>query len=147
MNDDLARQNANCVRAVASALTVDPGLIEFLRQLAPQWGSSTGKTRSYSGLNKAPDASLRCIVRVDSRAAILLNDAMYGTEGPSRLASMLADALRNPRIDEDGTRCRIQAADLPAIEIRIDQYSDANGNPVDPRAPGLHHRVVSITPA
>ena len=143
----LATDNAKCLRAVANALTVDQGLIAFLRELAPQWGSSTGKTRSYSGLNRGEDASTRCIVRVNSRTAILLNDAMYRHDGPSRLAAHLADALRHPDLDESGTRCQVRAKDLQPIEIRIDRYSDADGNEVSPGSDRLHHRVVSIVPA
>jgi hypothetical protein len=142
----LAVENANCLRAVANALTVDPGLIEFLKSLAPQWGSSTGKTRSYSGLGKSRQPGLGCILRVDSRAAILLNEALYSPQGPSRTASHLADALRHPITDETGTRCVIQIENMPPIEISIDQYSDADGNPVAPDSAAFHHRVVSIVP-
>ena len=148
MNDEvLSEANSRCLRAVATALTADQGLIAFLRGLAPQWGSSTGKTRSYSGLSQGNDSSVRCIVRVNSRTAIMLNEAMYRHQGPSRLASRLADALRHPQIDATGTKCTIRARDLEPIEIRVDQYSDADGNEVDPHSPAFHHRVVSIVPA
>ena len=143
----LAAENAKCLRAVANALTVDQGLIAFLKALAPQWGSSTGKTRSYSGLNRCDDPGLRCVIRVESRTAILLNDALYSPQGPSRLASRLAHALRHPQIDETGTRCLIRAEDLQPFEISVDRYSDADGNPVEPDSPAFHHRVVSIVPA
>lgn len=145
--DSLAVENAKCLRAVAIALTVDQGLIEFLKQLAPQWGSSTGKTRSYNGLNRSESKALRCSIRVDSRTAILLNDALYRPDGPSRLASHLADALRHPEIDETGTRCTVRAEDMPPIEISIAQYSDEEGNVVSPESQAFHHRVVSIMPA
>lgn len=148
MNDEiLAAENASCLRAVANALTVDQGLIEFLRQLAPQWGSSTGKTRPYNGSNRSEDAGLRCIVRVDSRTAILLNDALYRPDGPSKQAYHLADALRHPQIDETGIRCTVRTGDMPPISIRVDQYSDVDGNEVAPDSPAFHHRVVSIMPA
>ena len=144
--ETLIAENASCLRAVANALSVDEGLIEFLKQLAPQWGSSTGKTRSYSGLNKSADPSRRCIVRVDSRTAILLNEALYKPEGPSKFASRLVDALRRLEIDETGTRCTVRAEDIQPIQISVDQYSDAEGNEVAPDSPAFHHRVVSIVP-
>jgi len=140
----LAAENAKCLRAVANALTADEGLIAFLKALAPQWGSSIGKTRSYSGLSKCDDPGLRCVVRVESRTAILLNDVLYSPQGPSRLASRLAHALRHPQIDETGARCLIRADDVQPIEIGIDRYLDADGNPVEPDSPAFHHRVVSI---
>ncbi len=145
--ESLAAENARCLRSVANALIADQGLILFLKELAPQWGSSTGKTRPYAGLNKRDDPVLRCIVRIDSRTAILLNDALYSQEGPSRMASHLAAALRNPQIDESGKRCTIQVAGMQPILISIDQYSDADGNAVEPDSPALDHRVVSILPA
>jgi len=146
-NETLRAENANCLRAVANALSADEGLIKFLKQLAPQWGSSTGKTRSYSGLNRSSDPTRRCIVRIDSRTAILLNDALYKPEGPSKLASRLVDALRHLEIDEAGTRCTVRAEDMQPIEISIERYSDAEGNEVTPDSPAFHHRVVSIMPA
>jgi hypothetical protein len=147
IQDTLAAENAACLRAVANALATDHGVIGFLQQLAPQWGSTTGKTRSYGGLNRPGSPGPRCVLRVDSRAAILLNDALYRPRGPSRLASRLAAALRNPQIDEGGARCRVEAEDRYAIEIRIQQYSDEAGNEVAPESPLLHHRVVSVLPA
>jgi len=142
----LAAQNAKCLRAVANAFTADQGLIEFLRSLAPQWGSSTGKTRSYSGLKPSMDADLRCILRVDSRVAILLNDALYSSEGPSPLASHLAHALRNPQISESGTHCAVRCEGMLPILIRLEHYADENGNTVERDSPTFHHRVVSIVP-
>ena len=145
--DTLAADNAASLRAVANALSPDQGLIAFLQQLAPQWGSSTGKTRSYGGLNRAVGQGPRCILRVDSRTAILLSDALYSPQGPSPLASRLAAALRNPDIDETGTRCRVEAEGVPALEICIAQFADEAGNEVPPDSPLLHHRVVSVVPA
>jgi hypothetical protein len=143
-NDKRAADDAGCLRAVANALTCDQGLIAFLRDLAPQWGSSTGKTRSFSGLNPSLDACGACVLRIDSRAAILLNDALYSPQGPSRQAARLADALRHPEVDETGKRCRVQADNLAPLVLTIEQYSDAEGNAVPPGSPALHHRVVSI---
>ena len=59
----------------------------------------------------------------------------------------LAAALRNPQIDESGTRCTIQVAGMQPILISIDQYSDGDGNAVEPDSPDVDHRVVSILPA
>jgi len=139
-------QDAKCLRAVANALTIDPGLIGFLRELAPQWGSSTGKTRSYSGLKPSLDDRLCCVLRIDSRAAIMLNDALYSSEGPSPRASRLAHALRNPEIAESGKSCVIHSEGIPPILVHIEQYADENGNAVAPQSPAFHHRVVSIVP-
>jgi hypothetical protein len=144
----VSEENAQCLRAIANALTTDQGLITFVRKLAPQWGSSTGKTRSYSGFNRPETVRPRCIVRINSRTAILLNDALYRHEGPSKLAAHLADALRHPQVDATGAKCTIRAGHMmEPIEIRIDQYSDAEGNEVAPDSQAFHHRVVSIVPA
>ena len=145
-NMSLAAADSRCLRAVANALIVDHGLIAFLRDLAPQWGSSTGKTRSYSGLVKGPDDASCCILRVDSRTAILLNDALYRHQGPATAARQMAEALRHPEIAADGQQCRIAAPGLPPLIITIAQYADAEGLPVAPDSPGFHHRVVSIMP-
>jgi hypothetical protein len=144
--ETLAAEDSACLRAVANALTVDQGLIAFLRDLAPQWGSSTGKTRSYGGLHPSPYSGRPCILRVDSRAAILLNDALYSPEGPSKLASHLADALRHPEIDASGKTCTVRSEDLPPLQIGIQQYSDKDGNAVAPDSADFHHRVISIVP-
>ena len=143
-DDQRAANDARCLRAVANALTCDQGLIAFLRNLAPQWGSSTGKTRSFSGLNPSLDACGPCILRVDSRAAILLNDALYSPQGPSPQAARLANALRHPELDETGKRCLVRAGDLAPIVLSIEQYSDAHGNEVAPDSPAFHHRIVAI---
>lgn len=142
----LAEGDRQCLLAVANALIVDQGLITFLRELAPQWGASTGKTRSYNGLLKVEIPAHRCILRVDSRTAILLDEALYRPEGPSPLAGQLAEALRRPRIDPDGLACRIEIPRMPAFTIAVIQYADAEGLPVAPDSPELHHRVVSIMP-
>ena len=145
-NASLAAADGRCLRAVANALIVDRGLIAFLRDLAPQWGSSTGKTRSYSGLVKGPDEASHCILRVDSRTAILLNEALYRHQGPAPAARQMADALRHPEIAADGQQCHIAAPGLPPLIITIVQYADAEGLPVAPDSPNFHHRVVSIMP-
>ena len=145
-NESLAAADSHCLRAVANALIVDRGLIAFLRDLAPQWGSSTGKTRSYSGLVKGPDEASHCILRVDSRTAILLNEALYRHQGPAPAARQMADALRHPEIAADGQQCHIAAPGLPPLIITIVQYADAEGLPVSPDSPNFHHRVVSIMP-
>lgn len=145
-NASLAAADGRCLRAVANALIVDRGLIAFLRDLAPQWGSSTGKTRSYSGLVRGPDDASHCILRVDSRTAILLNEALYRHQGPAPSARQMAEALRHPEISADGQECRITAPGLPPLLIAIAQYADAEGLPVAPDSPDLHHRVVSIMP-
>jgi hypothetical protein len=46
-NDATPSDDEKSVRAVVGALTTDPELVGFLRELAPQWGSSVGKTRSF----------------------------------------------------------------------------------------------------
>ena len=145
-NASLAAADGRCLRAVANALIVDRGLIAFLRDLAPQWGSSTGKTRSYSGLVRGPDDASHCILRVDSRTAILLNEALYRHQGPAPSARQMAEALRHPEISADGQECRITAPGLPPLLIAIAQYADAEGLPVAPDSPDFHHRVVSIMP-
>lgn len=145
-NASLAAADSLCLRAVANALIVDRGLIAFLRDLAPQWGSSTGKTRSYSGLVKGPNDASHCILRVDSRTAILLNEALYRHQGPAPSARQMAEALRHPEISADCQQCRITAPGLPPLVIAIAQYADAEGLPVTPDSPGFHHRVVSIMP-
>jgi hypothetical protein len=140
----LSAQDASCLRAVANALTVDQGVIAFLRDLAPQWGSSTGKTRSFSGFNASLGAGGPCVLRVDSRAAIVLNDTLYSPQGPSRQAAHLARALRHPELDQTGRQCWIRTDGLPPLLLSIEQYSDADGNAVEPGSPALHHRVVSL---
>ncbi len=145
-NASLAAANGRCLRAVANALIVDRGLIAFLRNLAPQWGSSTGKTRSYNGLLKLTEDEGRCILRVDSRTAILLNEALYRHQGPAPVARQMAEALRHPVISTDGQQCRITAAGLPPLIIALVQYADADGLPVAPDSPEFHHRVISIMP-
>ncbi|MCO5761582.1 MAG: hypothetical protein NHG36_08735, partial [Chromatiaceae bacterium] len=142
----LAAANGRCLRAVANALIVDRGLIAFLRNLAPQWGSSTGKTRSYNGLLKLTEDEGRCILRVDSRTAILLNEALYRHQGPAPVARQMAEALRHPVISTDGQQCRITAAGLPPLIIALVQYADADGLPVAPDSTEFHHRVISIMP-
>ena len=146
VNSSLAEGDRQCLLAVANALIVDQRLIAFLRDLAPQWGSSTGKTRSYNGLLKAALPEHRCILRVDSRTAILLDEALYRPEGPSPVAGQLAEALRRPHIDHGGRVCHIEIPRMPAFTIALDHYADAEGLPVAPDAPQLHHRVVSILP-
>ncbi len=143
----LAAANARCLLAVANALIVDQGLIAFLSDLAPQWGSTTGKTRSYSGMGKLAEADTRCILRVDSRTAILLNEALYRHDGPAPAAAQMAEALRHPVIDPAGTQCRVNVAQMPPFIISITQYADADGLTVAPDSPRFHHRVVSIMPA
>lgn len=145
-NKTLAAQNAECLRAVANALTVDQGLIEFLQELAPQWGSSAGKTRPYGRLCLRENPGMRCIIRVDSRTAILLNEELYRHDGPLRSAPQLADALRHPIVDETGIRCTVPVGDSGTITIGVDQYADEDGNEVAPDAPMFHHRIVSIMP-
>jgi hypothetical protein len=140
----IAAADADCLRAVANALTFDQKLIAFLRDLAPQWGSSTGKTRSFGCESRAFDACGPCILRVDSRVAIALNDALYSPREPSRVASHLADSLRHAEVDETGRHCRISTEDLAPILLSIVQYSDAEGNAIEPDSPSFHHRVVSI---
>jgi hypothetical protein len=144
--ETVADADAACLRAVANALTFDQRLIAFLRDLAPQWGSSTGKTRSYNCMTPSFDACGPCILRVDSRAAITLNDVLYTPQGPSKMAAHLAEALRHPEVDEAGRRCRIRADDLAPILLSIEQYSDEEGNAVPPESPAFHHRVISIVP-
>jgi len=146
-NQTQVSADSHCLLAVANALIVDGRLIAFLADLASQWGSSTGKTRSYHGLVKEMDADRRCILRIDSRTAILLNEALYRPEGPSPVAAQLAEALRHPDLDASGRCCRIAIARLSDFTICIDQYIDSDGLPVEPDSPRLHHRVVSIRPA
>jgi hypothetical protein len=143
----LAAADTRCLLAVANALIVDKGLIAFLRDLAPQWGASTGKTRSYNGLNKAGEEATRCILRVDSRTAILLNEALYRHDGPARAAAQLADALRHPEVEAAGNLCRINAPQMTPFLISVTQYADAEGLTVAPDSPNFHHRVVAIQPA
>jgi hypothetical protein len=145
MSSDATRtDDEKCVRAVVGALITDPELVEFLRELAPQWGSSVGKTRSFRGTRMMADPQRRCILRVDSRAAILLNDAIYSIDGPAPAVSLMRDALLRARIDEGGRRCVIRAQGLGSIQVRVDQYVDALGAEVAPDSPSLDHRVVSI---
>jgi len=89
-----------------------------------------------------PDA--RCTLRVDSRAAIMLNDAIYSVDGPAPSVSLMRDALLNAQIDEGGRRCVIHAPELGALHVRVEQYVDALGAEVAPDSEGLDHRVVSI---
>ncbi len=145
LDRQLAEENARCLGAVANALLADPGLIGFLKALAPQWGSSLGKMRAYRGLQTS---GLVCILRVDSRVAILLNERLYSLEGPSPQASHLAQALRHPQIDGSGREALISGGeDLPDLRLRIEQYADEAGQPVDPNAESFHHRVISLTQA
>ena len=62
-------------------------------------------------------------------------------------AAQMADALRHPAIDPDGTHCRVSVAQMTPFIIGITQYADAEGLPVAPDSPRFHHRVVSILPA
>ncbi len=143
MDRQLAAADARCLKAVANALLSDPGLIEFLKQLAPQWGSSLGKMRAYRGLQAS---GLACILRVDSRVAILLNEQLYSLEGPSPQASHLAQALRNPQMEDSGREARIAwSTDFPDLVLRMEQYADETGQPADPNAESFHHRVISLT--
>lgn len=89
-----------------------------------------------------PDA--RCTLRVDSRAAIMLNDAIYSIDGPAPSVSLMRDALLNAQIDEGGRRCVIHAPELGALQVRVEQYVDALGAEVAPDSQSLDHRVVSI---
>ena len=134
-----------CIRAVVAALTTDPELIAFMRELAPQWGSSVGKTRSYRGKRLMEGAEGRCILRVDSRAAILLNDKLYSVDGPSATVSLMRDAMLKAEVDEGGRRCLIPAGDDESIQVRIDQYASALGEEVDPASAALDHRVISVS--
>ncbi len=89
-----------------------------------------------------PDA--RCTLRVDSRAAIMLNDVIYNIDGPAPSVSLMRDALLNAQIDEGGRRCVIHASDLGTLQVRVEQYVDALGAEVAPDSQSLDHRVVSI---
>jgi hypothetical protein len=89
-----------------------------------------------------PDA--RCTLRVDSRAAIMLNDAIYNIDGPAPSVSLMRDALLNVQIDEGGRRCVIHAPELGTLQVRVEQYVDALGAEVAPDSQSLDHRVVSI---
>jgi hypothetical protein len=108
-NDATPTDDEKSVRAVVAALTTDPELVGFLRELAPQWGSSVGKTRSFRSTRLMADPGARCTLRVDSHAAIMLNDAIYSIDGPAPSVSLMRDALLNAQIDEGGRRCVIQA--------------------------------------
>lgn len=143
-NDATRTQDEKCVRAVVAALTTDPELVGFLRELAPQWGSSVGKTRSFRSTRLLAHPDARCTLRVDSRAAIMLNDAIYSIDGPAPSVSLMRDALLNARIDEGGRRCVIHAPELGAIQVRVEQYVDTLGAEVAPDSQSLDHRVVSI---
>jgi hypothetical protein len=72
---------------------------------------------------------------------------LYSPEGPSKLASHLADALRHPDMDESGKVCTVRSEDMPPILISLEQYADADGKAVDPDSPDFHHRVIAIVPA
>ena len=132
------------MRAVVGALTTDPELVGFLRELAPQWGLSVGKTRSFRSTRLMADPKTRCTLRVDSHAAIMLNDAIYSIDGPAPSVSLMRDALLNAQIDEDGRRCLIHAPELGILQVRVEQYVDALGAEVAPDSKSLDHRVVSI---
>jgi len=90
---------------------------------------------------------MRCILRVDSRTAILLNEAIYRHDGPARATAQMVHALRHPAIDATGRQCRVSAVQMTPFIIGITQYADAEGLTVAPDSPRLHHRVVSILPA
>jgi hypothetical protein len=143
-NDATLTDDAKCVRAVVGALTTDPELVGFLRELAPQWGSSVGKTRSFHSTRLMADPDARCTLRVDSRAAIMLNDAIYNIDGPTPSVSLMRAALLDAQIDEGGRRGVIQAAELGTIQVRVEQYVDARGAEVTADSQSLDHRVVSI---
>lgn len=144
-SDATFNDDEKCVRAVVGALTTDPELVAFLRELAPQWGSSVGKTRPFRSKRLMADPERRCTLRVDSRAAIMLSDAIYDIDGPGPSVSLMRDALLNAQIDEGGRRCVIHAPELGVIQVRVDQYVDALGAEVAPDSQRLDHRVVSIT--
>jgi hypothetical protein len=143
-NDMTPTDDEKSVRAVVGALTTDPELVGFLRELAPQWGSSVGKTRSFRSTRLMADPDARCTLRVDSRAAIMLNDAIYNIDGPAPSVSLVRDALLNAQIDEGGRRCVIHAGELGTLQVRVEQYVDALGADVAPDSLSLDHRVVSI---
>jgi hypothetical protein len=143
-NNATRTDDEKSVRTVVAALTADPELIGFLRELAPQWGSSVGKTRSFRSKRLMADSAARCTLRVDSHAAIMLNDAIYSIDGPAPSVSLMHDALLNARIDEGGRRCVIHARELGVLQVRVEQYVDALGAEVAPDSPSLDHRVVSI---
>jgi len=52
------RDDEKSVRNVLAALTTDPELVGFLRELAPQWGSSVGKTRSFRSMRLILDGAV-----------------------------------------------------------------------------------------
>ncbi|MGE5155258.1 MAG: hypothetical protein ACM3ST_14755 [Bdellovibrio bacteriovorus] len=143
-NDATPTDDEKCVRTVVGALMTDPELVGFLRELAPQWGSSVGKTRSFRSARLMTDPDARCTLRVDSRAAIMLNDAIYNIDGPAPSVSFMRDALLNAQIDEGGRRCVIHAPELGTLQVRVEQYVDALGAEVAPDSQSLDHRVVSI---
>ena len=143
-NDVTLTDDEKSVRAVVGALTTDPELVGFLRELAPQWGASVCKTRSFRSTRLMADPDARCTLRVDSRAAIMLNDAIYSIDGPAPSVSLMRDALLNAQIDEGGRRCVIHAPELGALQVRVEQYVDALGAEVAPDSQSLDHRVVSI---
>jgi hypothetical protein len=143
-NNATRTDDEKSVRTVVAALTADPELIGFLRELAPQWGSSVGKTRSFRSKRLMADSATRCTLRVDSHAAIMLNDAIYSIDGPAPSVSLMHDALLNARIDEGGRRCVIHARELGVLQVRVEQYVDALGAEVAPDSQSLDHRVVSI---
>ncbi len=143
-NDATQTDDRTTVRAVVGALTTDPELVGFLRELAPQWGSSVGKTRSFRSQRLLADPAARCSLRVDSRAAIMLNDAIYNRDGPAPSVSLMRDALLHAQIDEDGRRCVIHVPELGVLQVRVEQYVDALGAEVAPDAQSLDHRIVSI---
>lgn len=144
-SDEILTDDEKCVRAVVGALTTDPELVAFLHELAPQWGSSVGKTRPFRGKRLMADPNGRCTLRVDSRAAIMLDNAIYSIDGPGPSVSLMRDALLNAQTDEGGRRCVIRAPELGVIQVRVDQYVDALGAEVAPESQSLDHRVVSIT--
>jgi hypothetical protein len=145
MNDDATlTDDEKSVRAVVGALTTDPELVGFLRELAPQWGSSVGKTRSFRSTRLMADPDTRCTLRIDSRAAIMLNDAIYSSDGPAPSVSLMRDALLNAQIDEGGRCCVIHVPELGVLQVRVEQYVDALGVDVPPDSQSLDHRVVSI---
>jgi hypothetical protein len=143
-NDATPNGDEKSVRNVVAALTTDPELVGFLRELAPQWGSSVGKTRSFRSTRLMADPDARCTLRVDSHAAIMLNDALYSVDGPGPWVLPVRDALLNAQIDEGGRRCVIHVPELGALQVRVEQYVDAMGAEVAPDSQSLDHRVVSI---
>jgi hypothetical protein len=143
-NDAIPSDDEKCVRAVVGALTTDPELVGFLRELAPQWGSSVGKTRSFRSTRLMADPDTRCTLRVDSRAAIMLDDAIYNVDGPAPTVSLMRDALLHAQIDEGGRRCLIHVPELGTLQVRVEQYVDARGDEIAPDSQRLDHRVVSI---